>query len=97
MFEDVNWEHGEEHMFAKHHLTAAQANEALRDPDRVIITPDYASRSGLTSRVIGYSHTVGDLLTIIVIEDDGHEYGVNGWLANAKDRHIYREEESDDE
>jgi hypothetical protein len=94
MFEDVNWERRGDYMFAKHHVFVTQANEALRDPERVIITPDYASRSRLTSRVIGYSHSAGDLLSIIVLEHEGEEYGVNGWVSNDKDRRIYREEAS---
>jgi hypothetical protein len=30
----------------KHDVTNDQADEALRDPERVVIQPDYKSRSG---------------------------------------------------
>ena len=75
-----------------------QADEALNDPERVVIDPDYNSKSGLSVRIIGFSETANALLTVIVIEDEdedeGHEYGVNGWHSNAKDHRIYEEGET---
>ena len=91
MYTDVDWTHGADHMLEKHDVTVAQANEALRDPDRVVIQPDYGSRSGTSDRVIGYSGTFDDLLTVIVITNNGTEYGVNGWRSNSKDRRLYNE------
>ena len=35
------------------------------------------------------AHTVDELITVIVLEHDGTEYGVNGWTANEKDRRFY--------
>ena len=55
----------------------------------VLIDPDYNSTSGQSVRIIGYSIIADEVITVIVLEHDGTEYGVNGWLANAKDRHIY--------
>lgn len=78
-------------MWDNHGVTVAQANEALEDPDRVLIQPDYNSKSGISDRVIGYSLTYGDLLSIILLREDGNLYGVNGWRSNKKDRAIYSE------
>jgi hypothetical protein len=92
MFEHVDWTHAD-HMRDKHNVTEDQADEALRDPDRVVIEPDYKSRSGKSARILGYSQSFDDLLTLIVVTEDGKTYGVNGWRANAKDRRIYNGEE----
>lgn len=35
------------------------------------------------------------LVTVIVLEDEGKVFGVNGWIANAKDRQIYGKEGDD--
>lgn len=78
-------------MLAKHFVTVAQANEALRDPARVLIIPDYASKSGRSARIIGFSALFGDLLSVLVISEDGEEFGINGWTSNEIDRRIYRE------
>lgn len=92
VFEDVEWvDQATEHMLAKHLVSVAQAEEALHDPDRVVIIPDYASRSQRSVRIIGYSESFGDLLTVIVISEHGTEYGVNGWGSNDIDRRNYRE------
>lgn len=80
-------------MAAKHQITPAMANEALADPSRVVLDPDPASESGLSVRIIGWSMTHGGLVTVIVLEDRGHEYGVNGWPANDVDRRRYRDQE----
>lgn len=93
MFEDVDWSYRAGYMFEKHGVTAEQANEALRDPMRAVVDPDYASKSGEGTRIIGYSPSFGDVLSIIVVLHGGREYGANGWRANDKDRAIYREVE----
>lgn len=91
MNENVDWSHGEAHMLEGHKVTVDQANEALDDPDRVLIQPDYNSKSGKSDRVIGYSLSYGDLLSIILARDKSNLYGVNGWRSNPKDRAIYNE------
>jgi uncharacterized DUF497 family protein len=93
VFDDLDWHHGAAHMLEKHQVTVAEATEALRDPERVVIDPDYNSESGRAARIIGFSQTAGTVLTIIALEHEGVEYGVNGWRSNAKDRRIYREGE----
>jgi uncharacterized DUF497 family protein len=92
VFEDVDWSHRAEYIATKHGVNVPAANSALRDPNRVVIDPDYNSRSGNSVRIIGYSDVVEDLLTVIAVAEQGVEYGVNCWRANAKDRHIYTTE-----
>jgi hypothetical protein len=91
VFERVDWTHGAPHMEASHGITPQFADEALGDPDRVVIDPDYNSRSGQSVRIIGFSTTADDLITVIVVVNDGVEYGANGWVSNAKDRRIYHD------
>lgn len=91
VFERVDWTHGAAHMQANHGITPEVANEALEDPDRVVIAPDYNSRSGHSVRIIGFSTTADEVITVIAVVDDGVEYGANGWASNAKDRRIYNE------
>lgn len=78
-------------MERKHGIAPQVADDALGDPNRVIVDPDYNSTSGESIRIIGYSTIVDDIVTVIVLEHDENEYGVNGWSANAKDRRIYNE------
>lgn len=89
VFERVDWSHRGAYMQRKHGISPAIANEALDDPNRVVIEPDYNSKSGRSVRIIGFSVAADDVITVIVLEDDGIEYGVNGWTANAKDRGLY--------
>lgn len=42
-------------------------------------------------RIIGFSQTVGELLTMIVLNEDNVTYGVSAWRSNARDRRIYEE------
>ena len=93
-FEGVDWSRRSTYMRRKHGLTVEVADEALGDPNRVVIQPDYNSISGRSVRVIGYSMIAEAIVTVIVLEDDGAECGVNGWLANERDRRLYNEERS---
>jgi hypothetical protein len=89
VFERVDWSQRGAYMQRKHGVAAAIADEALEDPSRVVIDPDYNSESGRSVRIIGFSVTADDVITVIVLEKDGTEYGVNGWTANEKDRRFY--------
>lgn len=89
VFERVDWSRRGAYMQGKHGITPAVANEALEDPDRVVIDPDYNSESGTSVRVIGFSAIADGVITVIVLEHEGTEYGVNGWPANEKDRRLY--------
>lgn len=86
----------ERHMWESHRVTPTEAEEAIQDVDALWFEPDPASKSELTSRVIGYSRTRLQVLCVIVLStEDGHE-GVNGWPANSTYRRIYREAQDDD-
>lgn len=83
-----------DHRWKRHQLTTTDADEAAADPDAVHLSPDPASRSGQTDRVIGYSHTLGSLVVLIVLPDGDVLHGVNGWKANPTNQRIYREAQS---
>jgi len=83
-------------MQARHGIRPAWANEALDDPDRLVITPDPASKSGRSVRTIGWSYTANRIITVITLVDNGQLYGVNGWVANSSDQRLYREEYRDE-
>lgn len=93
MFGHADWSHRGAYILEKHRVTPDEANEALSDPERVVIDPDYNSTSGRSTRIIGFSQAVDDLVTVIVLEDQGVTYGVNAWRSNARDRQIYSEGE----
>jgi hypothetical protein len=44
-------------MWESHGIAAWEADEALHDVDAAVFSPDPASKSGFTDRVIGYSPT----------------------------------------
>jgi hypothetical protein len=90
VFESADWSHRRDYIIAKHRVTPAQAEEALADPDRLVLVPDPASKSGRGVRIIGYSTTAQTVLTVIVLDDEGTTYGVNAWKANAKDLRRYQ-------
>lgn len=89
----VDWRHGADHMWDRHRVSTAQADEALADVDAVWFDPDPTSRSGRSVRVIGYSHSRREVLTVIVVHRDDSDgfYGANGWPASAKDKRRYEE------
>ncbi|GAC1611366.1 MAG: hypothetical protein NVS3B26_23750 [Mycobacteriales bacterium] len=90
VFESVDWSHRGAYMERRHGITPDVANDALGDANRVVIDPDYNSTSGRSVRIIGFSTIADSLIAVIVLEDEGDEYGVNGWVANEKDRRLYR-------
>lgn len=94
MWEDVDWFGAEQHLLERHDLTIQMADEAVHDPERVVLDPDPKSLSGWGVRIIGYSPTRGRLLTAIVLaEPDGRQRGVTAFPAGASDRRIYEKEE----
>lgn len=72
-------------------MSPAEANEVLSDPDRIVLDPDPASKSGRGTRTIGYSPTAQSLVTVILLDYEGTTYGVNGWRSNSTDQRRYRE------
>ena len=91
MLEEVDWSYRGEYMQRRHGITPIVAGEALCDPDRVVLDPDPASKSGRGTRTVGYSPTVASLVTVILLDNDGTTYGVNGWYSNSTDQRRYRE------
>ena len=92
MFELADWSRRGDYI-AKHGVTPAQADEATADPERVVIDPDPASKSGRSVRIVGYATTAQAVLTVIVLDDEGTTYGVNAWKANVRDQRLYRGDE----
>lgn len=93
---EVDWRHRGEYI-AKHGLTPAAADEAYADPNRLVVDPDPASQSGRTIRVIGWSTSLGQLVTVIVLPDNDVTWGVNAWPANSTDQRRYRKEPTDED
>ena len=93
MFGHADWSHRGDYIVAKHGVTPEEADEALLDPERIVIDPDYNSTSGRSVRIIGFSQTADDLLTVIVLTDEGVTYGVNAWRSNGRDLRIYEKGE----
>ncbi|CAN5301096.1 hypothetical protein BH24ACT12_BH24ACT12_10150 [soil metagenome] len=93
MFGHADWSHRGGYIATKHGVTPDEADEAVDDPERIVINPDCNSTSGRSTRIIGFSATAGDLLTVIVLVEDNATYGVNAWRSNARDRRIYLERE----
>ena len=75
---------------ARHGVTAAQASEALTDPDAVVFNPDYNSRNGEGVRTIGFSLSAASVLTVTTYVMDGVTHGASAWKSNSRDRRYYR-------
>jgi uncharacterized DUF497 family protein len=88
----VDWSHRGDYIAIRHGVRAQDAEEALADPDAVVFDPDYASQSGRSVRTIGWSPSVGQLLTVITLADGALTYGVNAWPSNDGDARRYRTE-----
>ncbi len=54
-------------------------------------TPTTTAQAARVSESIGFSAIAHDIVTVIVLQHEGTEYGVNGWSANENDRRIYNE------
>lgn len=88
VFDTADWSHRGDYI-AKHGVQPTEADEAIADPDRVVLNPDPASKSGRGVRIIGYSITAQAVLPVIVLDEEGDTIGVNAWKANLKDRRRY--------
>jgi hypothetical protein len=89
MRQDADWSFRGQYMLDRHGIRPVEANQALADPARIVLTPDPASKSGRSVRVIGWSETLSQLLTVIVLEHGGDLIGVNAWVSNPTDRGRY--------
>jgi hypothetical protein len=57
-----------------------------------VFDPDPASRSGVSVRTIGYSASLGGLVTVITVEEEDETiFGINAWPSNPTDERRYRE------
>ena len=54
MFMQVDWSHRSDYVLLRHGVTVSETEEALFDPERLVLEPDPASRSGRSVRVIGW-------------------------------------------
>lgn len=67
------------------------ASEVMDDDELLALEPDPKSRMG-ASRFIGFSVSVGRVLTVIAYRDaDGDLHGINAWPATGADLKLYRE------
>jgi len=85
---ETDWSFRERYMQTRHGVSPTEANEALRDPFRVVLEPDPSSKSGAGIRVIGMT-AARRLLTVIVMNLNGLFFGVNRWMANTTDFRRY--------
>ena len=90
---NVDWHEREIYMWARHGVSAAEADEAVSDELAIWFDPDPRSRSGEGIRVIGFCLSRAQVLTVILVRKEApHEFwGVNGWQANGRDLRTYRE------
>lgn len=95
MGEEIDWRHRGDYI-AKHGVSPPLADEALDDPNRLVIDPDPASRSGRTIRVVGWSPTLQQIVTVIILPDGDVTWGVNAWPSSTTDQRRYGEESGDE-
>jgi uncharacterized DUF497 family protein len=79
-------------MWQRHKVATTEADEAVADIAAVWFDPDPHSRSELSVRVIGYSHSRRAVLTVLLVprEDERGYWGANGWDANTSDQRRYQ-------
>lgn len=83
----VEWSKRAAYIRQRHAIEPAWANEAVNDDHAAWLTPDPASRSGYTVRVVGYSPSAAALLTVILVGADADPdeppdadwWGSNAW------------------
>jgi hypothetical protein len=49
--------------------------------------------TGESVRVIGYSDTAQEVLTVVVVIHDGRVYGATAWRASVREQRLYRGKE----
>ena len=97
----VDWSKRADYVRSRHAIDTRWADEAVEDDHALWLTPDPASRSGRSVRVIGWSTGAGHVLVVILLAPDvdprerpiGDWWGANAWIANRGDRELYGEEE----
>lgn len=71
-------------------IEPAWADEAFVDADALVDSPDPASKSGATDRVVGYSPTARMVIVLIYLREE--LIGVNAWKANETHTRRYWED-----
>jgi hypothetical protein len=97
----IDWSRRAEYVRSRHGIDLLWADEAVDDAHAVWLVPDPASRTGSSLRVIGYSTGARAVLTVILVAPDadpgerpiGDWWGANAWVASARDRRRYGEED----
>lgn len=69
----------------------AWADEAFEDDDALVDSPDPASKSEKTDRLVGYSRTARTVIVVIYLRDE--LVGVNAWKANETQTRRYWEDQ----
>jgi hypothetical protein len=72
-------------------IEPAWADEAFADDDALVDSPDPASRSGKTDRLVGYSRTARMVIVVVYLCDE--LIGVKAWKANETQTRTYWEDQ----
>ena len=97
----MDWRKRADYVRSRHGVDPGWADEAVNEDHAVWLTPDPASRSGRSVRVIGYSASARDILVVVLVAADvdeteqpaGEWWGANAWVASPRDRRLYAEED----
>jgi hypothetical protein len=87
----LDWHYRGTYIRGRHGIRPTWADEAFADSAAVVESPDHASKSGETDRLVGYSPTAGMVITVIYLRD--RLIGVNAWPTNPTDIRRYYEED----
>lgn len=90
-----------DYLRSRHGVDPAGADDAVNDDHAVWLTPDPASRGGRSVRVIGYSTSAREVLTVILVAADaddteppvGEGWGANAGVSSPGDRRLYGKED----
>lgn len=91
----IDWSERDNYIAVNHDTNPTQANEAATDANARILNPDPKSITGISIRIIGYSTTAAQILTVILVPKDSNDpaagyWGANCWPSNSTDRALYR-------
>jgi hypothetical protein len=94
--ERLDWQHRGEYIRTRSRrrlgdtdIEPAWADEAFADDLAVVYSPDPASKSGLSDRLVGYSLSAHMVIVVIYLRDG--LIGLNAWKANATQARRYWE------
>ena len=93
----LDWQHRGEYIRTRSQrrpgdidIEPACADEAFVDEDALVDSPDPASKSGATDRLVGYSPTARMVIVVIYLREE--LVGVNAWKANETQTRRYWED-----